>query len=152
MRLAKINTPEDGNRFLQKVFIPKFNEKFAVIPAKDGDVHRPLQTVEKKNLNHIFSIHEIRRVNNDFTIQFRNTWYQLTEVQPTTVRPKEKILIETWLDGTIHIILRKYELTYAVLPEKPKKQTQQPIVLTTHKLNYKPPVDHPWRKFKLGRG
>ena len=152
MRLAQINTPEDGNRFLQKVFIPQFNKKFAVVPTIDGDIHRSLQKREKKQLSHTFSIHETRRVNNDFTIQFKNAWYQLTEIQQTTVRPKEKVLIETWLDGTIHIILRHYELTYIVLPEKPKKQMQQPVVLTTHKLNFKPSADHPWRKFKLGRG
>jgi len=34
MRLANINTPKEGNRFLKEVFIPKFNEKFSVEPAK----------------------------------------------------------------------------------------------------------------------
>lgn len=149
LRLANITTPREANRFLQDVFIPKYNERFAVIAAKEGDVHTPLQKEEKDNLNHIFSLHERRKINNDFTIQFKNTWYQLQEIQPTTVRARMTVSMETWLDGTIHIMLNQHELTYVILPEKPQKQSsiKQPTILTTHKLNYKPPANHPWRKY-----
>lgn len=148
LRLAQISTPNDGNTFLKEVFIPKFNEKFAVIPAKEGDVHKPLLPEEKERLRHIFSIHETRRVNLDFTIQFKNNWYQLTEIQPTTVRPLLLVLMETWIDGSVHIMVKDHELAYMVLPEKPKKQRiKQPIILTTHTLNYKPPPNHPWRQY-----
>jgi len=146
MRLEKINSPTNGNKFLKEVFIPKFNKQFAVTPAKEGNVHRPLHPEEKEQLNHIFSSHQTRRVNLDFTIQFKNNWYQLTEVQPTTVRPLMIVLVETWLDQSVHIILKDYELAYIILPEKPKKQRiKQPVILTTHTLNYKPPPNHPWR-------
>jgi len=148
MRLAGINTPEEGNRFLKEVFIPKFNKKFAVSAEKEGDVHRALQKEEQANLNHIFAIHDTRRVNNDFTIQFKNKWYQLTEIQPTTVRPHEVVLMEIWLDQSVHIILKSKGLAYILLPEKPKKQSmKQPVALTKHKLNYKPPPNHPWRRY-----
>ena len=146
MRLSGINTPEEGNRFLQEDFIPKFNKKFGVVPAKTGDLHEPLSKEDEKNLNRIFSVQSTRTINNDFTIKFKNTWYQLEEVQPTTVRAKEKVLIEEWLDGTIHLSKNGHYLKYIVLPERPKKQTQNPIVLTTHKLNYIPSQNHPWRR------
>lgn len=153
MRLAGINNPDDGNRFLEEVFLPKFNSRFAVIPAKEGGVHRPLLKEEKEVLRHIFSIQETRRVNLDFTIQFKNNWYQLTEIQPTTVRPLERVCMQTWLDGSVHIILKDRELTYLLLPKRPKKQRiKQPIILTTHTLNYKPPPNHPWRQYpKINR-
>lgn len=151
MRLSGINTPLEGNRFLKEVFLPKFNNRFTVIPAKEGDVHKLLTEEDKIKMDHIFSIHEQRRVNLDFTVQFKNNWYQLTEIQPTTVRPLEKVIMETWLDESVHIILKGHELAYLLLPEKPKKQRiRQPIILTTHTLNYKPPPQHPWRKFKFG--
>lgn len=152
MRLANINTPEEGNRFLKDIFIPKFNEQFAVAPQKEGNVHRPLTKLDKQHLNRIFSIQSTRKVNNDFTVQFKNVWYQLLELQPTTVRPKETILVEEWLDGTIHISLRDYYLNYTILPQRPKKQKTNPTILTSHKLIWKPPVNHPWRRpFKLQR-
>jgi hypothetical protein len=146
MRLSKINTPEEGNRFLNEDFIPKFNKKFGVVVAKTGNLHEPLSKEDKKNLNRIFSVQSKRTINNDFTIQFKNTWHQLEEVQPVTIRAKEKILVEEWLDGTIHLSYKGKYLTSIVLPEKPKKQKQNPVILTTHKLNYIPSQNHPWRR------
>jgi len=145
MRLAYISTPEDGNKFLA-VFIPKFNNMFSVLAAKEGDVHKLLGEEDKKNLTRIFSVQSSRRVNNDFTIQFKNQWYQLQEIQPTTVRARDTVVLEIWLDGTVHISLRGFYLSYSVLPERPKKVKKQPIILTTHKLNWSPPANHPWRK------
>ena len=145
MRLANINTPGAGNIFLQEVFIPKFNQRFSYPPAKEGDVHRPVSKTDKNHLSNIFSIHKTRRINNDFTIQFKNKWYQLIEIQPTTVRPLMIVLIQTWLDESVHIMLKEHELIYLLLPERPKKPIKQPTILTTHALNYKPPESHPWR-------
>ncbi|MDO8619658.1 MAG: ISNCY family transposase [Candidatus Daviesbacteria bacterium] len=147
MRLANINTPEQGNIFLANVFLPSFNNRFAVVPAKTGDLHKPLTEIDKDSLESIFSIQSTRRINNDFTIQFKNNWYQLAEIQPTTVRPKEAVIVEERLDGTIHFNLQKHYLNYTVLPERPKKITKQPVILTRHKLNWKPPANHPWRQY-----
>jgi len=150
MRLAGINTPQQGNKFLTEVFLPKWNmSKFVVVPAKKDDIHRPLLTHEKERIDHIFSIKNTRRINLDFTIQFKNNWYQLTEIQPTTVRPLMLIVMETWLDESVHIVLKDHELAFILLPEKPKKQRiKQPIILATHTLNYKPSANHPWRRYK----
>lgn len=148
LRLNNISSIEDGNRFLKEVFIPKFDARFSVIAQKDGDVHRPLTQREKHNLTSIFSIKSIRRINHDFTIQFKNHFYQLEEIQPVTIRPKEKILVEEWLNGTIHFKFRQYYLKYFILPGRPKKISSQPVILTNHPLNWKPPPDHPWRQFK----
>lgn len=147
MRLSDINTPDEGNRFLKEIFIPKFNSKFAVIPAKDGNVHKSLSEIDRKNLNRIFSVQSKRQVNNDFTIQFKNKWHQLAELQPTTVRASDKIAVEEWLNGSIHFSLRGKYLNYTILPERPKKIKQLPLILTTHKLNWKPPLNHPWRQY-----
>lgn len=146
LRLAKINTPEEANIFLKETFIPKFNKKFGVIPTKERNIHKTLTKTDKKNLDRIFSVQETRTINNDFTIQFKNNWYQLAEIQLTTVRAKEKVLVEERLDGTIHFSLRGKYLNFTNLPEKPKKISKQPVILTRHKLNWKPSKDHPWRK------
>ncbi len=152
MRLAQISTPEEGNRFIKEVFLSKFNAKFSVIPAKDGDIHKQLCKEEIQNIHHIFSIHEERTVHKDFTIQFKNHWYQLTELQPTTVRPKNHVTIEVWLDESVHLMFKTKELNYLTLPEKPQKQSKkQPTILTTHKLNYKPSKNHPWRQYQQSK-
>lgn len=148
LRLSKINTIEEGNKFLWEEFIPKFNAKFSVKAFRDGNVHSPLTRQEKHSLDSIFSIKEIRRVNNDYTVQFKNYFYQLEEIQPTTIRPKEKIIIEEWLDKSLHFSFKEKYLKYFQLPQKPKKQKNQtaPAILTTHKPNWKPPRNHPWKR------
>lgn len=147
LRLENISSIAKANFFL-KEFIPKFNSRFSVHPAKDGDVHRQLIQKEKGSLKSIFSIKFQRRINNDFTIQFKNHFYQLEEIQPVTLRPKEKVFVEEWLDKTIYFKFRDKYLKVFVLPEKPKKLSRQPAVLTTHPLNWKPPANHPWRQYK----
>lgn len=150
LRLTGITTPQEAQIFLDTVFIPAFNKKFSVVPAKEGDVHSPLSEKEKEQLDRIFSIQSQRTVNNDFTIQFKNSWYQLAELQPTTIRPRETVIVEQWLDGTIHLNKRGYYLAYILLPKRPEKAKTNPAILTTHKLNWKPASNHPWKKsFKV---
>jgi transposase len=146
LRLAGVNTPKTGNSFLKEVFLPKFNNRFTVPPQKEGDVHRSLTKIDKKNINRIFSVQAKRRVNNDFTIRFKNNWYQLTELQPITIRARDKIIVEQWLDQTIHFSFKEKYLNFVVLPERPKKAKSNPMILTSHKLNWKPPANHPWKR------
>jgi transposase len=146
LRLAGVNTPKMGNSFLKEVFLPKFNNRFTVPPRKEGDVHRSLSKINKKNINRIFSVQAKRRVNNDFTIQFKNNWYQLTELQPITIRARDKIIVEQWLDQTVHVSFKEKYLNFVVLSERPKKAKSNPMILTNHRLNWKPPANHPWKR------
>jgi len=147
MRLAGIKTPEQGNRFVKQVFIPKFNAKFSVIPAKRGNVHCKLTEVEKKQLDQIFSRQELRHVNNDFTVKYKGQWFQLSEQQPVLVRKKEKILVEERISGEVFLSLRGKYLNCALLPERPKKVIEIKVpALSGAKSPWRPPADHPWRK------
>lgn len=146
LRLANVNTISDGNKFLEEVFLPKFNSKFGVTAAKEGDVHQALTKAHKTNLKSIFSVHLPRHVNGDFTIRFKNNWYQLLEIQPTTIRAGSVVTVEEHLNKKIYLRFREKYLSYIVLPRRPPKTKIQPLILTGHKLNWKPPVNHPWRK------
>ena len=147
MRLAGIKTPEEGNQFVKEVFIPKFNAKFAVIPAKRGNLHRRLTEIEKTKLDQIFSRQEARYVNNDFTVRYQGKWFQLTEEQPALVRRRERIQVEERISGQIFLSLRGKCLNYSVLPERPKRMIDVKVpALTTAKSHWKPPADHPWRR------
>jgi len=89
-------------------------------------------------------------VQNDFTIRFNNLWYQLTKEQPATIRPKDRVLIEERLDGSLKIRLRDKYLNYQILLTKPLRQQKQPWVIAASQKKerkpYKPSKDHPWRK------
>jgi len=147
MRLNKIDTIEAANIFLKEIFIPKFNSQFAVIPKKKNDLHQKLNNDEKENLNKILSIQSERTINNDYTVRFKNNYYQLTETQPATVYKKDKVIIEEHLNGEIKICNRKHYLNYFCLPEKPRKEIDVKLVALTSKrpTSWKPPINHPWR-------
>ena len=147
LRLEKINTVEEANKFLEKIFIPKFNRKFAVLPAKKKDIHKPLTKIDKANLDKTFSVQNTRIVNNDFTIRFKGQWFQLSEKQPTLVLKKSKVIIEERLNQKLFISLKNKYLDYTALPERPQKVIKMHVTgLTREKQIWKPPANHPWRK------
>ena len=146
LRLAGITDIAEANDFLEK-YIPKFNAKFAVVPARKKDLHKkPIKQIREK-LSQIFSIQNERVVMNDYTVRFANSYYQLDEIQPTTVYKKDKVIIEQHLSGEVKINLKSYYLNFRVLPERPKKEIDIKLpAITAKKISeWKPPLDHPWR-------
>lgn len=147
LRLRSIAAPEEATQYANDEFLPCFNEKFSVPAQKPGDLHRLLTKPEQGALPHIFAQHHSRTILNDFTIRFQNQWLQLEETQPTLVCRRDRVEIEEWLDGALHLYLRGKELTYVALPERPARKEKAPITaLTRKKSAWKPPLDHPWRK------
>ena len=91
---------------------------------------------------------------NDYTVRFENDYYQLDEIQPTTVYKKDSVIIEKHLNGGVKINLRDHYLNFIVLPERPRKEIDIKLAaITVRKISdWKPPIDHPWRtQFLLNR-
>ncbi len=150
LRLANISAIAEANIFLEEKFIPEFNRKFAVSPRNQTDLHQKLTIKEKESLAGIFSRQVERTVQNDFTVGFKNQWYQLTEKQSATVCKKDKVIVEEQGSGTIRIRIRNKYLNYILLPARPKKGVEQNWVLPAGKSKaHKPPADHPWRHQNL---
>lgn len=153
LRLRNISDIKTANQFLKEEFLPWFNEKYSVQPRKRANLHRKLSQQEKKQLPAILSRQSERTVQNDFTFRFKNLWYQLSKEQPATIRPKDRVLIEERLDNQTYVRLRAKYLNYQILFTKPQKQTKQPwVIAATQKPRrkpYKPPADHPWRRFTI---
>ena len=144
LRLANVSTLEAGNIFLE-TYLPKFNEQFGVEAMNDSDLHSQLTKKELEGLSSVFSRQEKRTVQNDFTISYKNVWYQFLEKQLVVVAKRDEVTVEERLDGSIHIRLRGKYLAYKVLPERPMKTKTTTWVLTNKQVT-KPSIDHPWRK------
>jgi len=146
LRLAKISSLPEANRFLREIFIPKFNAQFSVVPKKPNDLHRQLSERQKNELVKILSLQSTRLVNNDYTVRFKSNYYQLQEIQPTTVVKQDLVTIEERLNGELKISLRGRYLGYRRLPDRPKKEIDiKLIALTRTKPAWIPPANHPWR-------
>jgi len=145
LRLAGISAIGEANEFL-KTYIPKFNEQFAVAPSKQADLHRRTTKELKVKLSQIFSVHSQRKVNNDYTILFKNKFFQLLEEQAVTVYKKDTVTVEENLNGEIKISCKDIYLAYLELPERPEKIIDVRLsALTAYKSGYVPPAGHPWR-------
>jgi len=146
MRLAGIKTQDEANEFL-KEYIPKFNEKFAVVPNKKADLHKRVGERMKERLPQIFSVQNTRKINNDYTIMFKTKYYQLDSTQDIVVYKKDTVTMEEHLSGEVKIRMKGTYLKYSILPERPKKQCVVDLVAITQKIpvSWKPPQNHPWR-------
>lgn len=146
LRLKKISTIEEANRFLEKFWTKDYQKRFAVKPKKETDLHRKLTQKELADLDAIFSIQSIRKVKNDFTVQFKNQWYQLSKEQPCTVCRNDAVLIEERLNGTSAIRLRGKYLNCKLLPAKPLKAAAAPFAIPAKSKAHIPAPGHPWRR------
>lgn len=146
MRLLNLDTIEEANLFLKKVFIPRFNKRFSVQPRNEANLHASLTAKEQNDLASIFSRQTKRTVQNDFTFSFKNQWYQLTKDQSATVCKKDEVIVEERLDNSIHIRLRSKYLNYELLPERPKKAGNDLTwIIPKRSTAHVPPQNHPWR-------
>lgn len=146
MRLVDIKNEDEANKFVSEIYLPDHNKRFGVIAKKSIDMHRPLTDDLRTRLTAIFSVQSKRKVNNDYTIQFKNHWFQLEATQETTVYKRDTVIVEERLNGTVHIRLTGVYLKYRELPERPKKVRIPVAALTARKPNWRPPTDHPWKK------
>lgn len=146
MRLVDIKTREEGNRYICEEYRDDHNKRFGV-PAKNAnDAHRPLSDDLRNRLSSIFSVQSRRTVNNDYTIQFKNKWFQLEATQDTAVYKRDEVIVEERLDGTLHVRIKNTYLKYHELPDRPKPMSVPVVALTRRKPDWKPPLNHPWRR------
>jgi transposase len=98
LRKAQVRTLEQANAYLEKVFLPLWNERFARSAASEVEGHRGL---EKLDLGSILSVVEQRGVANDYTVQWRGVKWQIPKA---AIRPGlrgSRLRIEQRLDGTM---------------------------------------------------
>lgn len=146
MRLRDIKNRDDANRYLAEEYLSDHNARFAVDARQEGDAHRPVTPELRARLPAIFSVQSERNVNNDYTIRFKNRWFQLGATQETTVYKRDTVVIEERLDDTIHIRLKDTYLAYTELPARPERVHMRVTALTREKPQWKPPAGHPWRR------
>lgn len=152
LRLAGISDMQAANQFLTNTFVPRFNRRFTVAPRRKANLHQPLTQRERSHLESAFSCHTPHVVQNDYTVQHKKRFYQLTEQQPVTVCKKDTVIVEEWLNQTTHIRLRGKELNYRILPVRPKRPLVTSWVLAATTPNHnqkpsgKPSSDHPWKR------
>lgn len=149
LRFQKIKTRKEANRLLKNEFCQQLNDKFACEPAKRKNGHRKLKNSE--HLYHILCWEEKRKLNNDWTIRFKNQFYQIDKSHTRLIKPKMKLTVRTYLDKEIAILYKEKTLKFQPIahrPDKPKKPLlpQQNI----SEMKRQASAQSPWRQFNPG--
>ena len=153
LRLVGACTMEQGNAFLRKTYIREHNKRFSVEPINKTDAHRRL--LPQHRLDRILSLRTERTVFNDYTIRYKNRFFQLLKHQPVRVAPGDKLYFEMRLDNSIHLRFKDVYLNYKPIPKRPYKpflaaqpsRAKQYDDPRTKGVGSKPAKDHPWRRF-----
>lgn len=100
LRLEGISTKEEGTEYFRKIYIPKHNARFAVLPKDPINVHRALSPSD--DLPRIFTVQTVRHVSKALTVQYKNIRYQLDMTGSYRYLLKnQQILVEENKTGTL---------------------------------------------------
>jgi len=155
MRLEGISNIEEGNAFLA-TYMEKHNQKFAVLPACDEDAHRPVLHNEEE-LDLIFSKHHKRKLSKNLALQYNNTTYQINIKGIGYAMRGSTITVCEAFDGSVTLLYKGKSLQYSTfkrgekIPEPVSEKginqaVNQALEKQSQRTNYKPKIDHPWRK------
>jgi hypothetical protein len=144
LRLRKVSTLEAANVYLEKEFLPEMNRRFVVRARERGDVHQPVPAGLR--LKDVLCWEETRRVQNDWTIRWRNRWFQVGRQHEGLDLAGREVVVRERLDGTVSLLWRGHGLAYQELPERPVPRKPEPKAVCGVRNDWKPTNHHPWNR------
>jgi len=140
MRLENVCTIGQANTLLEK-YLPTYAKRFAVKPAKTGDLHRP--TPKGTNLDRILCRKTKRQLRNDFTVAHDKKLYQVLD----NVRA-DRVMVEEYIDGSMAIWHKAARLKFKEITTRPEKVAPKKKHVFKLVKTYAPDAKHPWRQYK----
>lgn len=106
LRIRKISSAKEANRFLEQTFLASYTCKYGVEPKKKQDAHRPLSKREQDLLPQTLCRMEKRVLQNDFTVSFESQWFQVLKTTGLAIRPKDPVVVRQFPDGSLSLTIR----------------------------------------------
>jgi transposase len=149
LRLEGISDIASANAYLDQVFVPEWNRRFARQAREAVDAHRSRRGFD---LEAILSHQERRSVANDYTVKHRGVRYQIARESVTGGLRRARVTVEERLDGAIRLRWRERYLKHRALPAvaavglRPPSASAGKGRTRREPTGWKPGPDHPWRK------
>ena len=145
LKLNGITTIEEANKYLLEVFVPYFNERFAMDYRRFESVFETSPNEEK--INYTLAILTPRKIDNGNSIKYQNKYYQ--PYQGDNIKcflPKTECLIIKAYNGELLVTIEEqvYELKELSRNERFSKEFDE-IIEVKEKKKYIPPMTHPWK-------
>jgi len=101
MRVVGVRTMKEANAYLEKEYLPWWNQTLTVAPADAADAHRPLG--KESDLAAILSHVEQRQVTNDYTVRYSGKIFQIDRQDIQVGMRQAMVRVEERLDGAIAV-------------------------------------------------
>ena len=146
LKLNGITTIEEANDYLINVFVPNFNNKFAMDYKKFKSVFEKSPSLEK--INYTLAVLTPRKIDNGNSIKYKNKYYQpYFEGELKCFVPKTECLVIKAFNGDLLVTIDEniYELKELNRNEKVSKEFDEVNEICKEKKKYIPPMSHPWK-------
>jgi hypothetical protein len=142
MRLRKINSIEQGNALLEKIFLDDLNRRYAIEAKKQQDLHRAVD--ESVKLDEVLCVMEERVVGEDWCVRWKNRWLQIEKRHEPLHLAGKRVQVKQNRDGELIVQHKSERLTYRELSARPVPAKEKKPVVNNRQ--WKPPASHPWSK------
>lgn len=145
LKLNGITTIEEANKYLIEIFVPKFNQKFAMDYKKFPSVFETAPGEEK--INYTLAILTPRKIDNGNSIKYQNKYYQpYLNNELKCFLPKTECLVIKAFNGELLVTIdeKVFELKELARNERFSKNFDVTIETKERKV-YIPPMTHPWK-------
>jgi hypothetical protein len=152
MRVARVCSVDEADRFLCEQFIPFWNGRFSKPPRSLHDAHRPLGSVK---LDSVLCHRYERLITTDYTLSLNGRRWRVPKAHVQPGLRKSRVLVEQRLDGSRWVRYRGKHLPLQPLPPSTPVAASpsglRPPGLAAKSLPLprprpKPAPDHPWRR------
>ena len=145
LKLNGITTIDEANKYLTDVFVPYFNQRFAMDYKKFESVFETSPSEEK--INYTLAVLTPRKIDNGNSIKYQNKYYQpYLENQLKCFKPKTECLVIKAFNGELFVTIDEQVLELKELSrnERFSKEFNE-VIEIKEKKKYIPPMSHPWK-------
>lgn len=145
LKLNNITTIEEANKYLIDVFVPYFNQKFALDYHKFESVFESSPSEEK--INYTLAVLTPRKIDNGNSIKYQNKYYQpYLNNQIKCFSPKTECLVIKAFNDELLVAIDEQVLELKELSrnERFSKEFDE-VIETKENKKYIPPMSHPWK-------
>lgn len=145
LRLNNITTIDEANKYLIDVFVPYFNNRFALDYKKFESVFEI--SPNEEIINYTLAVLTPRKIDNGNSIKYQNKYYQpYLNNQLKCFMPKTDCLVIKAFNGDLLVTIDEQILELKELSrnERFSKEFDE-VIEVKEKKKYIPPMAHPWK-------
>jgi hypothetical protein len=148
LRLCRMGTMPEANRYLRQHYLPDHNRRFSREPRSAEDYHR--KRPNKRELDAIFRLEEPRVISNDWVVQYQGRLLQI-ERESGYAPAGSKVVVSEDRDGGLQIGYRNRAVQWHeiwVPPPRPESRPRAPGRALQLRRKVQQPATHPWKQWR----